>query len=129
MASDKNGPPERKLSALDRMLLQALGEGRTVGLADDPARKLYPTLWDWLSKTDGGTDFILQPAILSVQLGPEGALASMTHRDLKVSCSVACPYLADFLACLEAALSSSNPPLRSWGKDPQVQLKKRKRKS
>lgn len=126
---DLEKPPKdsRKLSALDRAILTALGQGRVVGRADDPAAKALPSLWEWLTKTDGGKDYIMQPAVISLQLGPEGALATITHRDLRVSCSVAVPFLAECLKALEEALTGPNPPLRTWGKD-LPNLKKRRQK-
>jgi len=123
----KPAKDQRKLSALDRAIMTALGEGRRVGRADDPAAKALPYLWEGLTKTDGGADHIMQPAVISLQLGPEGALATITHRDLRVSCSVAVPYLAECLKALEEALSGPNPPLRSWGKD-LPNLKRRRQK-
>lgn len=120
--------PQRRLSAFDRVLMTALGDGRTVGLPDDPAATEFPEVWRWLTQTEGGKDHILQPAVITMQLGPEGALVSLTHRDLKTSCSVACPHLGQALQALERALNDPNPPLRTWGKDPQVRLKKRKPK-
>lgn len=120
--------PQRKLSALDRMLLQALGDGRTVGLADDPAAELYPELWKCMTQTEGGKDYILQPAVVTLQFGPAGCIATLTHRDLKWTLSVSCPHIGQALEVLEAALSSPNPPIRTWGKDPQVQLRKRRQK-
>lgn len=120
--------PDRKLSALDRMLLQALGDGRTVGLPDDPASKLFPETWRWLTQTEGGKDHILQPAVITLQLGPAGALVTLTHRDLKTTLSVSCPHLGQALEALEMALTGPNPPIRTWGKDPQVHLRKRRPK-
>lgn len=129
MAKPSDNGPDRRLSAFDRVLMQALGDGRKIGLDTDPAREKYPNLWRWLTQTEGGQDHILQPAVVSVQLGPEGTLVSMTHRDFKVTCSVACPHLEGCFDALESALSQANPPLRVWGKDPQVRLKKRKPRS
>lgn len=107
--------------------MQALGDGRVVGLEDDPAKESYPELWKWLTRTDGGKDHIMQPAVITLQLGPEGALVSLTHRDLHVSCAVACPHLGGALAALEEALASPNPPLKFWGKDMPV-LRRRRQK-
>lgn len=121
-------PIRRRLSALDRVIQAAMGDSRTVGLADDPARDAYPEVWRWMSQTEGHRDTLMQPAVLTVQLGPEGVLVTMTHRDLKTTCSIACKYLADLLPAMEAALASPNPPLRSWGKDPEVRLRKRRPK-
>lgn len=120
--------PDRKLSALDRAIMQALGDGRKVGRDDDPAAMAYPAVWEWLTKTEGGRDHIMQPAVITLQLGPEGCLVSLTHRDLRVMCGVACPHVGDALATLQAALSAPVPPLRSWGKD-LPNLKKRRPKT
>jgi len=122
-----NGEPTRRLSALDRVIIRAVGDGRTVGLEDDPARTDYPAVWEWLTKIEA-KDYVMQGATIAIQLGPEGVLVTITHRDLKASCSVACPYLSQVYEALQAALSSPNPPIRSWGKDPQVQLKRRRQK-
>jgi hypothetical protein len=128
---EDNGRPregDRKLSAYDRMLMAALGESRTVGLDTDPARTDFPELWRWLSQTEGGKDHIVQPAVLTLQLGPEGVLITLTHRDFKTSCPASCPHLGDALAAMEAVLNTANPPFKTWGKDPQVHLKKRRPK-
>jgi len=127
---EDNGKPrqdDRKLSALDRAILTAIGDGRVVGRSDDPAKDSYPTVWEWLTKTEGGKDYVMQPAVLTIQLGPEGVLASLTHRDLRVTCSIACPTVADVLPTLERELSGPNPPLKSWGKD-LPNLKRRRQK-
>lgn len=127
---EDNGKPkkgDRKLSALDRCILAAIGDGRKVGLDDDPALKKYPNLWEWMTKTQGGTDHIMQPAVISLQLGPEGVLATVTHRDLRTSCSIACLHLHQALEALDASLGLPNPPLRQWGKD-EPHLKKRRQK-
>lgn len=118
----------RKLSALDRAIMAALGDGKTVGLEDDPFAVTYPDVWQWLTKTDGGRDYIMQPAVITLQLGPEGALVSLTHRDLRRACTVACPHLGQFMEVLQAALTSPHPPIRSWGKD-EAHLKKRRPKA
>lgn len=123
----KDKAPDRKLSALDRAVLAAIGDGRKVGREDDPAAKLYPDLWEWMTKTEGGKDYIMQPAVVQIQLGPEGVLVTLTHRDLRVSCGVACLHLADVFQTLQAALTCENPPLRAWGKD-EPHLKKRRQK-
>lgn len=121
-------PDERRLSALDRAIQSALGDGRTVGLENDPAAQQYPDVWQWLTKTDGGRDHVMQPAVITLQLGPEGCLVSLTHRDLRRACTIACPFLGDALESLQRALTSEHPPIRSWGKD-DANLKKRRPKT
>jgi len=118
---------ERKLSALDRAILQAIGEGISVGQDSDPAREKYPCLWEWLTRTRGGQDHVMQPAVVTLQLGPEGVLCTVMHRDLKRSVGAACLHLDDALASLEAVLSQPNPPIRSWGKE-DAHLRKRRQK-
>lgn len=120
---------ERRLSALDRAVQQAVGDGRRVGNPDDPAATVWPSLWEWLTATeDDKRDYVMQPAVVTIQLGPEGALVTLTHRDLRVTCTVSSPTLSDSFACLEAALTGPNPPIRSWGKD-EPRLRKRRPKS
>jgi len=129
VAKGDNGRPDKpdhRLSALDKAIQTAIGQRRKVGRDDDPARELYPDLWDWLTRTGDGGDHVMQPASMSVQLGPEGVLVTLTHRDLGVSCSVACPMLADVLSTLQAALACPDPPIRNWGK---TEPKLRKRRS
>jgi len=123
----KGKPGERKLSALDRAILQAIGDGVRVGLEDDPARETMPNLWEWLTRTDGGQDHVMQPAVVSIQLGPEGVLVTVTHRDLKRSVGAACLHLGQALEALEATLALPNPPIRSWGKE-DAHLRKRRQK-
>jgi len=126
---DRNGPPgpERKLSALDRAILQAIGDGIKVGRDDDPARERFPALWEWLTKTEGGRDYILQPATITIALGPEGVLCSVTFRDLQRSCKASCLSLEDAFQALEDALTSPNALITSWGRG-EPRLRKRKQK-
>jgi len=131
-SSDGSGSPRpeqpRRLSALDRAIQAAIGDGRTVGRGDDPAAEKFPDLWQWLTlTTDPAHDYVMQPAVVTVQLGPEGVLVSLTHRDLKVTCAVACLHLEEMWEVLQRALTSENPPIRTWGKD-EPNLRKRRRK-
>jgi len=135
MARDKDelkdsGKPregERKLSALDRAILQAIGEGVRVGLDDDPGKTKWPNLWEWMTRTEGGKDHVMQPAVVTIQLGPEGVLVTVTHRDLKRSVPTSCLHLENALDALEATLALPNPPIRSWGKE-DAHLRKRRPK-
>ncbi len=110
---------------MDRLIQQAIGADRQLGRDDDPGRRKHPTLWLWLATIYAGRDHVKQPATVTIRLGPEGVLATLTDRDLAVSLDVACPHLADVLAALEAALTGPAPPLRSWGRK-EPQLRKRR---
>lgn len=124
--SEREGSPEPvRLSALDRALQKALGEGLVFGLPSDPARTQFPALWDWLSRAYVGRDSLKQPATLTIRLGPEGVIASLTDRDLSASLDVGCAHLGDVFSHLEQTLQGPNPPIRNWGKK-EPKLRKRK---
>ena len=126
MANDKDGVGTngKRISALDRAVQSAMGEGRAVGSDHDPAREKYPVLWEWLSKIYIGVAHVRSPATVTLTLSPSGVQASVSDRDLGVSCSAVCEHLDDALSALEAALTSSVPPIRSWGKK-EPKLRKR----
>jgi len=121
----ETGENGQRLSALDRAVLQAMGEGRSVGREDDPAREKYPQLWDWMSRCYQGKDYLRTPSTLSVSLGPEGVLVSVTDRDLCVTVTMATPFLEEIFRAMEIALASDNPPMKFWGKS-EPHLRKRK---
>lgn len=116
---------ERRVSSMDKLIQQAMGEGRAVGAPDDPAASSYPELWEWLSRIYIGRDRLKTPAVMTVQLAPEGVLVRLTDRDLCVSVEAGCKYLADALPALEVLLQGPTPPIKSWGKK-EPQLRKRK---
>lgn len=117
---------ERKLSVLDRVVHQLMGNGeRSLGNAEDPARESLPNLWEWLSRINVGRDLLKAPAVLTIRLGPECAIASLTDRDLAVSLDAPTPYLAGALEALERELSCAQLALKSWGKK-EPQLRKRR---
>lgn len=116
---------DKRISALDRAIQTAMGADRLMGRTDDPAKEAYPALWEWLSRVLIGADRIKQPATLTIRLGPEGVLATLTDRDLSVSVDVACAHLECVYAEMEAELNSDTPAVRSWGKR-EPNLRKRK---
>lgn len=126
-ASGSNDRP-RKPSPLQRAIDAAIGEGRTVGREDDPARERYPRIWEWLTlTTDPDNRYIISPGTISISLGPEGVNISCTLRDLKYSCTAGALSLLDALDALEEAMGREGPHLRTWGKD-EPHLRKRRRK-
>jgi len=116
---------DKPLSRIQRAIQQAIGEGRTVGADDDPAREQFPDLWEWLSTIYVGRDWTKDPATFTVQLGPEGVVISFSDRSLNQSCSVGCRHLGDVLGAIQAALIDPATAWRSWGKR-EPQLRKRK---
>lgn len=103
----------------------AMGDNKVMGHADDPAASKYPNLWEWLSKVYVGRDKLKTPASLSIRLGPDGALATLTDRDLGYSVEATSPTLEGLLAAIEAQLRDNPASLKSWGKKEAV-LRKRK---
>jgi hypothetical protein len=124
-ASQRIAAEVKKTSALDRMIAQAIGADRKLGLDDDPARQRWPTLWDWLTRIYVGRDNIKQPATITIRLGPDGALATLTDRDLGCSLDASSPTLEGLFQALEAALTADACPLRIWGKKEPTVRKRR----
>jgi len=116
---------DKPLSKLDAFIGQAIGNDRTIGLPDDPAATAYPTLWDWLTRVTAGKDYIKQPARISVVLGPDGVLITLSDTDLTLSLDTSASHLDDVWRTLDAVLSGPNPPFKIWGKK-QPTLRKRK---
>lgn len=114
-----------KLSHLDRVIQMAMGEGRVVGTADDPAAQRWPELWRWLTTIYIGRDDMKQPPSITIRAAPGGIMVSLTDRDLGVTVDAATAHLADALDALELALSSDNPSMRAWSnKEPTLRKRK-----
>lgn len=116
---------ERHLSSLDRAIMQAMGEGRTIGREDDPAKDTFPQLWEWLSRIYVGKDRLKSPATVGISLAPEGVLVRLNDRDLGCGAAVVVAHLQDSFQALNAALEGPNPPFTFYGKK-EPQLRKRK---
>ena len=116
---------KKPLSALERVLQQALGSGRELGAQDDPGKAKWPELWKWLTTIYVGPNHIKQPARLNISMGPEGVLVQLSDRDLACGIGISCPHLVDVFEALERALTGPNPPIQSWGKsEPKVRKRK-----
>lgn len=118
----------RPLSHLERLIGEAIGDRRAIGLPDDPAKDTMPVLWEWLTAITAGRDYVKQPAKVTITMGPDGCLISLTDPDLTLGLECSCPFLADALTTLNAVLSGPNPPFKLWGKR-QPTLRKRKSQS
>lgn len=114
-----------RVSALDRLTMEAMGEGKVLGNEEDPARSRTPELWRWLSTVYVGRDYIKAPATLSIRLGVGGVLVSLIDRDLSASIDATCGCLEGALDAIESALTSDNPALKSWGRK-EPHLRKRR---
>src|SRR5436190_2369914 len=104
---------DKSVSSLDRIILQAMGENRSVGRSDDPAKESYPQLWDWMSRIYVGRDRIKKPATLTLTLEPDGIVAKLVDRDMCVSVQVSCAHMANIFDQIENALCNGNLPVTS----------------
>ncbi len=116
---------EKPLSSMDRAILQAMGEGREVGCADDPAKDRWPTLWEWMTKIYAGREHMMQPATLTIRMVSGGVAVSCANRDLATSISATTPHLIDALDAIETALANPLTPMAQWGRK-EPQLRKRR---
>lgn len=121
-------PGDHPLSALDRLIQQAIGDGRALGADDDPAEQKYPNVWRWMSQCYVMRDRVRTPSPLTIKLTPTGVVATLTDRDLASSCTVACQHLSQVLDALEETLAGPNPLIVSWGRK-EPQLRKRQPRS
>jgi len=124
MAREKE---QQRLSAFDRALQQAMGEGREVGNPDDPSNERYPELVRWLTTIYIGRDEMKQPATLAVKAAPGGYIVSISDRDLSLAIDTFIVNLSDALEAIEAALNDPNATTRAWAnKEPTLRKRKRR---
>ena len=117
---------ENKLSFVERLVMQATGNGQTIGHHDDPARAKWPLLWEWLSTLYVGAERVKSAPTISLNLTPSGVVVRVTDRDLARSVEVSCNNLEEVFATLEANLSSANPSMKIIGKR-EPRLRKRQK--
>ncbi len=119
---------DKPLSALDRVVAQAIGEGKVLGLADDPARTTFPNLWEWMTRVYYGIDRIKQPAIVTVVAVNGGFTVRCADRELASAVQVTVRHLDDAWRALEAALADPSVPIQTWGRK-EPKLRKRQKES
>lgn len=123
MAKDKP-----HLSALDKLVMSAIGDNKALGKEDDPARESCPTLWQWLTQTAAGKDYVMQPAKLQIAMTVDGVTVTITHPDIMRATETTCNHLSECFAAIEAALTSPQCVFRKWGRK-EPTLRKRKKDS
>jgi len=119
-------PTERRRPAfLQKAIEQAIGHDQSFGRDDDPARERWPLLWDWLSTWEVGKNNVKTPPTLTVRLGPDGVLASVSDRDLGKAGDVAFPHLSDVFDVIEKGLADGTLSVRNIGRG-ETKIRKRK---
>lgn len=118
---------KKDISHLERLIGEAIGQERTIGLPHDPAREVWPDLWDWMTRITAGQDYVKQPAKVTLTMGPDGVLITLSDPDLTLSLDCWTPFLGDCLHHLNSVLAGPNPPFKLWGKkQPTLRRKKNK---
>jgi len=119
---------DRQLGFVERLVQQSIGDGRSFGADDDPARERWPAIWQFLSQVYVGRDRLRTPGRLTIQLGPGGVLVTLTDPDLSAALGASCANLGDALDAIETAAADPKAPWRSFGKK-EPHLRKRKSES
>lgn len=120
MAKEKQRP-----AFLQSAIEAAIGKEQQFGNPKDPAAERWPLLWEWLTTWKAGDLFVKTPPTITIRLGPGGALASVTDRDLAKALDVSFLDLGDVFDAIERAMASPNPALRNIGKN-EPKIRKRK---
>lgn len=116
---------ERILTALDKMVLRAIGREDSLGPEADVAAESFPLLVAWLTRVDAGRDHVKDPARLTIRAVPGGYCVSLADATFGIGLDAGSSTLQGVFAALEAALGSETPALKTFGKMRGV----RKRKS
>ncbi len=117
---------KEKQSALDRIVMQAIGQGKVLGLETDPAREKFPNLWEWLTRVYYGKEHIKQPAIITIVAVNGGFTVRCADRELASAVQATVRHIEDAFVAIESVLADPSSPIQTWGrKEPQL----RKRKS
>jgi len=119
---------ERVLSPYERAIQMAQGEGREVGLPDDPWASEYPNVWEAMTKLYIRTEFIKDPATLTFKAGPGGVVVTLNDRALRMSLECITPHTMEGLKRLEDSLASGRAAWKMSGKG-EPQLKKRQHRT
>lgn len=114
-------------TALDRLIDLAAGANVALGDKADPAAKDWPNLWEWLSRTEAGPDYLKDPARLSLALVPGGVQVALTDATFGVTVDAVSQTLGGVFAALESNLTAQTPTIRTWRKGEVVLRKKSKK--
>lgn len=115
------GKNDRPLSPLRRAIEQAMGRHREFGAPDDPAKELYPSLWEMLAQVHVGSKHLREPSSIRIQLGPGGVLLQVNDRQFGYVYDAGCPHLGDILrACEERVNDLTRPPRVVGRKEPKL---------
>jgi len=121
-ASLRKDPP---MSSLQRLVHQAMGDNQDLGHEADPAREKFPALWEMMSVTQVGKDWVKEPARLSLSFVVGGVLVTLSDPMLKRAKRVTVIGLEDALSAIDAAIADPTVPWVPWGKG-EPTLRKRK---
>jgi len=115
---------EKSTTFMARLLEQAIGQDLQVGDPNDSAAVSWPLLWEWLSTTNVGKDFIKTPPAITITLIPNGVAVRINDRDLARNMEITCTSLGGVFDALESALQSPTTLVKIMGKK-EPRLRKR----
>lgn len=107
---------KRKLSIMQRMVLQAIGDNRKIGNPNDPLRETCPNVYEFMTNTDAGKERVKSPAFLKVVPAVNGYLAILTDPDMAASIEVAITDAEQVWTALERGLVDGTATIKTWGK-------------
>lgn len=123
---EKPKKEKRKLSVMQRMVLQAIGDNRKIGNPNDPLRESCPNVYEFMTNTDAGRERVKSPAFLKVVPAVGGYLAVLTDPDLAVQIEVPLMNAQDAFTALEEGIANHTATVRPWGKKGANLRKRRK---
>lgn len=93
---------------------------------EDNGGEVWPQLWAFLTHTKIDDETYKDPAKLSITLGAGEFVVELVDGALGIMVNATSTRLSEALDCMEAALTSPNPPIRYF-RDAEPKLKKRKK--
>ncbi len=130
MASKFNGKPkpkkEEELTILDRMMMKAIGDEQELGNPNDPIVSTCPNVFEAMTRTDAGENYVKTPATIRIAAGIGKWLITLTDMDLCYSREVAVESLLDAFTALEKGIVEGTDNRKVWGKRGVTLRKKRK---
>ena len=101
-----------------RSIFARIAEARAAGAASPPqdskARERWPTIFEFLTRTEASPDLLKDLASLTIKMGLAEWTIDLSDPGFAVSCSAAAGTLDGLFDALETALTGPNPPIRPW---------------
>lgn len=114
-----------------RSLFQKLAQARAEGSAKPPvdhkAMERYPTVYEFLTRTEASPELLKELASISIRMGIGEWVVVLSDPGFAVTVTASAETLDSAFAALEDLLTGPNPPIQPW-KGETGALKPRKRR-